>query len=136
MKESDIKKKLKNAISESISGSLIFSINDKYIFGIPDLFCFLPNGNDWIFEIKVVRKKKISLQPLQVETIMRLQDVGREAYFVLYFESIKKYALFTWNEIERKCYKDIPPDIQLMKLNDFISWLSGLVDKKQLHKYR
>jgi len=89
------------------------------------------------FEWKIVRNNEIKLQPGQTVWIRRLNDVGVLSGFILYYLDDRKYAVFTSDEIKRKCYKkeNFPPDIPLWSKTQLVDWLISSL-QEPAHKFR
>jgi len=103
---------------------VIFGTSDNYKSGLPDMLGYI-HGNPFAFEFKVVRRNQIKLQPGQLPWIRRLDKIGVLAGFILYYPEIRKYRVFTSDEIKRKCYKKnlIPDDIPSWTKNQLVLWI-------------
>ncbi len=113
---------------------LLLLLSDNHLRGIPDLSGLI-YGKGFAIELKVVRNNKISLQPRQTLMIEYYEKAGGIAGFLLYYPKNDKYAIFTYDEIERKCYKkeNFPVDIPLWNKQELTDWFLASFSKRQLN---
>jgi len=138
VQEAAIKRRVKDWLDSIYPDSIFIAHSDKFLIGIPDLQGILrrKDNNPWrifFWELKIVRKNKISLRPLQVSNLQKFNSTGIDGGFLLYYEEERRYAYFTPDEIERECYRKqyLPPDIPMWTSAQFKEWLHFALQEAQ-----